>query len=154
MDEIIKCVKKLESSVYDGGAEDDALSKLESELEHKGFEDVDGEEAVLEDPEVINESLDSPYKQDESKELLHELKKLKPIVAGIEDTKQRKAISDSMAGMLRKSYGMPHSSKRNGYADIGKARQTYVKDSSPRKRAGVDLAALSAKIEADRLGIR
>ena len=64
----------------------DALDEMENKL---GTEDADGEEEVTVDPEKMNDS---------AKRKL--LKDIKPTIANIKDSKQRKAVADAFAKAL------------------------------------------------------
>lgn len=67
-----------------------SLDELEEEMAKEEVTDVDGEEAVTVDPEKINDSA--------RRELLRQVK---PIIAGVKDSKKRKKLADSFAKALR-----------------------------------------------------
>lgn len=86
--------KKVEDAMVNvmrkyGLIKDGAMAALD-EMENKlGTEDADGEEEVTVDPEKMNES---------AKRKL--LKDIKPTIANIKDSKQRKAVADAFAKAL------------------------------------------------------
>lgn len=86
--------KKVEDAMVNvmrkyGLIKDGAMSALD-EMENKlGTEDADGEEEVTVDPEKMNDS---------AKRKL--LKDIKPTIANIKDSKQRKAVADAFAKAL------------------------------------------------------
>ena len=89
-----------------------SLDELEKKLGEEETDDVDGEEKVTEDPEKINDS---------ARRLL--LKQVKPIIAGVKDSAQRKALADAFA----KSLGM--SNQTADYSAVLSASRSAVKDS-------------------------
>ena len=97
-----------------------ALDELENKLGKEETEDVDGEEEVTEDPAKMNDS---------AKRAL--LKKVKPIIAGVKDSKQRKILSDAFA----KSISMGTSTA--DYSKILSATRSAAKDSQIKKPASV-----------------
>ena len=91
-----------------------SLDELEEECEIT--KDEDGEESVTVDPEVINN--DSARR-----ELIREIK---PVIASIKDSKQRKKISDAFAKAIRLT-----TSTTTDYATIEKIKKSNVSDSKP-----------------------
>lgn len=89
-----------------------SLDELEKKLGEEETEDVDGEEKVTEDPEKINDSA--------CRQLL---KQVKPIIAGVKDSAQRKALADAFA----KSLGM--NKQTADYGAVFSASRSAVKDS-------------------------
>lgn len=89
-----------------------SLDELEKKLGEEETEDVDGEEKVTEDPEKINDSARRQL-----------LKQVKPIIAGVKDSAQRKALADAFA----KSLGM--NKKTADYGAVLSASRSAVKDS-------------------------
>ena len=89
-----------------------SLDELEKKLGEEETEDVDGEEKVTEDPEKINDSARRQL-----------LKQVKPIIAGVKDSAQRKALADAFA----KSLGM--SNQTADYSAVLSASRSAVKDS-------------------------
>lgn len=89
-----------------------SLDELEKKLGEEETEDVDGEEKVTEDPEKINDSARRQL-----------LKQVKPIIAGVKDSAQRKALADAFA----KSLGM--NKQTADYSAILSASRSAVKDS-------------------------
>lgn len=89
-----------------------SLDELEKKLGEEETEDVDGEEKVTEDPEKINDSARRQL-----------LKKVKPIIAGVKDSAQRKALADAFA----KSLGM--NKQTADYGAVLSASRSAVKDS-------------------------
>ena len=89
-----------------------SLDELEKKLGEEETDDVDGEEKVTEDPEKINDSARRQL-----------LKQVKPIIAGVKDSAQRKALADAFA----KSLGM--NNQTADYSAILSASRSAVKDS-------------------------
>lgn len=89
-----------------------SLDELEKKLGEEETEDVDGEENVTEDPEKINDSARRQL-----------LKQVKPIIAGVKDSAQRKALADAFA----KSLGM--NKQTADYSAVLSASRSAVKDS-------------------------
>ena len=89
-----------------------ALDELENKLGEEETTDVDGEEKVTEDPEKINDSARRQL-----------LKQVKPIIAGVKDSAQRKALADAFA----KSLGM--NKQTADYGAVLSASRSAVKDS-------------------------
>ncbi len=89
-----------------------SLDELEKKLGEEETEDVDGEEKVTEDPEKINDSARRQL-----------LKQVKPIIAGVKDSVQRKALADAFA----KSLGM--NKQTADYSAVLSASRSAVKDS-------------------------
>ena len=89
-----------------------SLDELEKKLGEEETDDVDGEEKVTEDPEKINDSARRQL-----------LKQVKPIIAGVKDSAQCKALADAFA----KSLGM--NNQTADYSAILSASRSAVKDS-------------------------
>lgn len=89
-----------------------SLDELEKKLGEEETEDVDGEEKVTEDPKKINDSARRQL-----------LKQVKPIIAGVKDSAQRKALADAFA----KSLGM--NKQTADYSAVLSASRSAVKDS-------------------------
>ena len=89
-----------------------SLDELEKKLGEEETEDVDGEEKVTEDPEKINDSARRQL-----------LKQVKPIIAGVKDSAQRKALAAAFA----KSLGM--NNQTADYSAVLSASRSAVKDS-------------------------
>ena len=89
-----------------------SLDELEKKLGEEETEDVDGEEKVTVDPEKINDSARRQL-----------LKQVKPIIAGVKDSAQRKALADAFA----KSLGM--NNQTADYSAVLSASRSAVKDS-------------------------
>ena len=89
-----------------------SLDELEKKLGEEETEDVDSEEKVTEDPEKINDSARRQL-----------LKQVKPIIAGVKDSAQRKALADAFA----KSLGM--NNQTADYSAVLSASRSAVKDS-------------------------
>lgn len=110
--------KKVEDAMVNvmrkyGLIKDGAMSALD-EMENKlGTEDADGEEEVTVDPEKMNDS---------AKRKL--LKDIKPTIANIKDSKQRKAVADAFAKALSIS-----TTTTNDYSSIMNIVKTNTKES-------------------------
>lgn len=110
--------KKVEDAMVNvmrkyGLIKDGAMAALD-EMENKlGTEDSDGEEEVTVDPEKMNDS---------AKRKL--LKDIKPTIANIKDSKQRKAVADAFAKALSIS-----TTTTNDYSSIMNIVKTNTKES-------------------------
>ena len=89
-----------------------SLDELEKKLGEEETDDIDNEEKVTEDPEKINDSARRQL-----------LKQVKPIIAGVKDSAQRKALADAFA----KSLGM--NNQTADYSAVLSASRSAVKDS-------------------------
>lgn len=97
-----------------------ALDELENKLGEEETSDVDGEEKVTEDPAKMNDAA--------KRELLRQIK---PIIANVKDSKQRKALSDAFAKT------MSFSTNTADYGQIFKAARFAAKDHEMKKPASV-----------------
>ena len=110
--------KKVEDAMVNvmrkyGLIKDGAMAALD-EMENKlGTEDADGEEEVTVDPEKMNDS---------AKRKL--LKDIKPTIANIQDSKQRKAVADAFAKALSIS-----TTTTNDYSSIMNIVKANTKES-------------------------
>ncbi len=110
--------KKVEDAMVNvmrkyGLIKDGAMAALD-EMENKlGTEDADGEEEVTVDPEKMNDS---------AKRKL--LKDIKPTIANIKDSKQRKAVADAFA----KALSIP-TTTTNDYSSIMNIVKANTKES-------------------------
>jgi hypothetical protein len=143
------CTDRLDA--MDAAREKDAdpLEKLEEELS-KRTDDIDVEAELIEpaaEIEAEDESADGEGMADVAgpvmpvsgrpKTLLNkdaalkEIKAMKPIIAEIADTKKRKAMADSMARLIRATYGLSTggqgNKKANNYAAIIETQQRNAK---------------------------
>lgn len=96
-----------------------ALDEAEKELSKKEEEDedIEGEEAVTVDPEKIN-----------SKDAAAMLRKVKPIIAGVKDSKSRKILADTFAKAL-----IGEKKTTADYASILSASREAAKDLMSKK---------------------
>jgi len=178
LEDVYKKIENLEA-VYKN--DKDPLEKLEEELVEELTEDGYEEEAVIADPETINEQSDDEYAVVEVEAViedkagpvmpdsgkpknpldknikdaaLKEIRKMKPIIAGIKDAKQRKMMADSMAKMIRATHGLP-SAKRTqggGYGGIVSAKQSNAKLHQDSRPKAVDYNEIAQRLEKERLG--
>lgn len=164
---IIERLDKLEAGAK--GADDDPLAELEKEVEaaagaeaaEKPVEEMDeGEEAA--DEETADEegaALDEAESCDEEtagEEATDEeapkttsagdraaiksaIRDAKKAVAGIKDPKQKKRVSDSIAKIIRQSYGIKPSTPKNSYAAINAVKSKKAKAADSGK--AIDLQA-------------
>lgn len=70
----------------------------------------------------------------------------KKAVAGIKDPKQKKRVADSMARIIRQSYGIKPSTPKNSYAAINTVKSKKAKAVDSGKR--VDLQARQSAYDA------
>lgn len=88
-----------------------ALDELEKEIvEGEETSDVDGEEAVTVDPETMNDTAAL-------------LRKVKPVIAGVKDSKQRKILADSFAKAIKMN------TKTADYSGVAKLAKANAADS-------------------------
>lgn len=92
-----------------------SLDALEEELEEdEDVEEVASEKEVTEDPEVIN-----------AQDARMLLRRVKPVIAGVKDSRQRKILADSFAKALK--LGKANTAD---YAAIYEATRSHAKDSA------------------------
>lgn len=90
----------------------ESLDELEENLGEEEVEDEMNEEEVTVDPEKMNDSL--------RRELL---RAVKPVIANVKDSRQRKILSDSFAKALKMN------KTSNGYSDAFNFAKSNAKDS-------------------------
>lgn len=157
--QILERLDKLESSK---GADEDELSKLEKEVSgqeeaEKPVEEMDEGEEKEENPEGEEASLDkckdeaSEEESTESEEkapaktsndnaaIKRAISDAKKAVAAIKDPKQKKIVADSMAKIIRQSYGITPSTPKDSYATINKVKSS--KQRTADKAKGINLEA-------------
>lgn len=124
-DSIVKVLRKY------GVIRDSAMKSLdELEEECDIVTDEDSEEEVTVDPEVIN--------NDSARREL--IRQIKPVIAGVKDSKQRKLLSDAFAKALKMQ-----KNTTVDYAAIEAIKKSNAKDSIPNTNANVDLGLEWAK---------
>lgn len=106
-----------------------ALDELENKLGEEETSDVNGEEAVTEDPSKMNDAA--------KRELLRQVK---PIIANVKDSKQRKVLSDAFAK------SMSFSTSTADYGKIFNAARAAVKDHEMKKPVSVSDADFGMQI--------
>jgi hypothetical protein len=144
---ILERLDRIEAATH--GADEDALEALEKEVTAEGeeavtkpveemdegeTEDEDGaaldedtsDEEAAEDEAAADEGAEEvPKSEAKDRAMRKAIRDAKAVVAGIKDPKQRKTVSDSMAKLIRQSYGIKSSTPRGSYAAINsvKSRQ-------------------------------
>lgn len=126
-DAMVKVLRKY-GLIKDGAME--SLDELEKKLGEEETDDVDGEESVTVDPEKMNDNA--------RRELL---KQVKPIIAGVKDSAQRKALSDAFAKSI--GFGMD---KTADYAKILESTKKSAQDAASQKKLPVDSADFGMEI--------
>lgn len=168
---IAERLAKLEAASVKG-ADDDPLAELEKEVAaaagaeaaEKPVDEMDDEEATDEEAEDADEdgaALDTAETSDEEtadeeapktssasdkaaiKSAINDAKKA---VAGIADPKQKKLVADSMAKLIRRSYGIKPSTPANSYATINAIKTKKAKATDSGK--SIDLAARQSAYDA------
>lgn len=156
---VIERLDRLEASTK--GTDDDPLAELEKEVEaavgaetaEKPVEEMDeGEEAADEetadedgaaldeaescdeetaDEEANDEEAPKTSSTSDKAVIKAAIRDAKKVVAGIKDPKQKKAVADSMAKIIRQSYGVKPTTPKNSYAAINavKTRKSKAADS-------------------------
>lgn len=148
---IAERLDKLEAGAAKG-ADDDPLAELEKEVEagseesaEKPVDEMDEEKAADEseentddgaaldeaektsDEECSDEDAEEEEPKSEAKDraaikkAIHDAKK---VVAGIKDPKQRKTVSDSMAKLIRQSYGVRSTTPKSSYSAINAVKRS------------------------------
>lgn len=166
--QILERLDKLESSK---GADEDELSKLEKEVSgqeeaEKPVEEMDkdegeekeenseGEEASLDeckDESSEEESTESEEKapaktSNDNAAIKRAISDAKKAVAAIKDPKQKKIVADSMAKIIRQSYGITPSTPKDSYAAINKVKSS--KQRTADKAKGINLEARQSAYDA------
>jgi len=124
--EIAELKKKAEKKEEPAG--EDAIDALEEELSNKGKEKKEEkavDELTGEVPTLSGEELpENPIPGADSAMALQMVRKMKPIIAGIKDTAQRKAATDAFVSSIRDLMVKPPvSQKTGGYGDMLKTRK-------------------------------
>lgn len=146
---IIERLDKLEAEAK--GTDDDPLAELEKEVEaaagaetvEKPVEEMDEEEAADESGAALDEAencdeepADEEAEDEEApktssasdraaiKSAINDAKKA---VASINDPKQKKLVADSMAKLIRRSYGVKATTPKNSYAAINAVKTKKAK---------------------------
>jgi hypothetical protein len=134
-------------SPKDEGALEELEKEVASESEEgvtKPVEEMDDEEtsdedgaAIDEDAEEMSDELpdgeDAPKSEASDRAVRKAIRDAKKVVAGIKDPKSRKTVADSMAKLIRQSYGIKPSTPRGSYAAINSVKSrnaTKVRDSA------------------------
>ncbi|MCM1059458.1 MAG: DUF2213 domain-containing protein [Eubacterium sp.] len=172
---IVERLDKIEAAA-NKGTDDDPLAELEKEVEaaagaenaEKPVEEMDeGEEAAdeetsdeggaaLDEAESCDEETTDEKTSDEEAPqtsstgdkaaIKAAIRDAKKAVAGIKDPKQKKAVADSMAKIIRQSYGIKPTTPKNSYAAINavKTKKARTADSSKE----INLAARQSAYDA------
>ena len=107
-DAMVKVLRKY-GLVHDSATK--ALDELEKEIvEGEETSDVNGEEAVTVDPETMNDTAAL-------------LRKVKPVIAGVKDSKQRKILADGFAQAIKMN------TKTADYSGVAKLAKANAADS-------------------------
>lgn len=165
--QILERLDKLESAK---GADEDELEKLEKEV--AGQEDVEkpveemdegkemleetadvskakldecGEEEAIDEETAEEETATAKTSKDKAviKKAISDAKKA---VAAIKDPKQKKIVADSMAKIIRQSYGIKPSTPKNSYAVINKVKSNKQRTADGAK--GINLEARQSAYDA------
>lgn len=170
LDKIEAILNKLVSA--NAGSDDDPLAELEKEVAaaagaeaaEKPVEEMDEGEATNEEAKAADEggaALDEAEATGEEatdeeapktssasdraavKSAINDAKKA---VAGIADPKQKKLVADSMAKLIRQSYGIKPTTPKNSYATINAVKTKKAKAADSGK--SIDLAARQSAYDA------
>lgn len=168
---IIERLDKLEAGAK--GVDEDPLADLEKEVEaatgaeaaEKPVEEMDeGEEAADEDTsdeegaalddeencdeEVADDEEESPKTTSagDRAAIKSAIRDAKKAVAGIKDPNQKKRVADSMARIIRQSYGIKPSTPKNSYAAINAVKSKKAKAVDSGKK--IDLQARQSAYDA------
>ena len=157
---VIERLDRLEASAK--GTDDDPLAELEKEVEAAGIEAAEkpveemdeGEEAA--DEETADEdgaALDEAENCDEETEdeeapktsstsdraaIKSAINDARKAVAGIKDPKQKKRVADSMAKLIRQSYGIRATTSKNSYTVINTIKTKKAKAADSRKAVSLE----------------
>lgn len=124
-DAIGRALKKY-GLIKDGAME--SLDELEEKLGEEKETDEDSEEGVIEDPEKMNDSAK-----------LRLIRKIKPIIADVKDSRSRKILSDSFVKAMNMN------SNTFDYGSLYSAAKSNVKDSVPKNDNDYDYGMEIAK---------
>lgn len=157
---VIERLDKLEASAK--GTDDDPLAELEKEVEaaveaesaEKPVEEMDEEEAADEDGAALDEaeSCDEETADEEADDeeapktssasdrsaIKSAINDAKKAVAGINDPKQKKLVADSMAKLIRQSYGIRATTPTNSYTVINAVKTKKAKTADSRKAVNLE----------------
>lgn len=134
-------LEKLESEV-EGGEEnaEKPVGEMDEgeETSDEGEETTDEEETADEDGAALDEAEETADEECEDEDTTDEepakttsdkaaikkaIRDAKKVVAGIKDAKQRKIVSDSMAKLIRKSYGIKATTSKSSYSQINAVKR-------------------------------
>ncbi|GHV35095.1 hypothetical protein FACS1894187_07060 [Synergistales bacterium] len=138
---LIEKVDRLDAALSVKPHDEDPLGELEKDLE------LNGEESVTKPVEEMKESSDEEPALDTDEEITDEeessggdtsegvadsnvrdaISQAKKQVAKIKDASVRRAVSDSMAKLIRQSYGIKPSTPKDSYGVIATAKQDNAK---------------------------
>lgn len=155
---------RLEASAK--GTDDDPLAELEKEVEaaveaesaEKPVEEMDeetaDEETADEDGAALDEaeSCDEETADEEADDeeapktssasdkaaIKSAIKEAKKAVAGINDPKQKKRVADSMAKLIRQSYGIRATTPKNSYTTINAVKTKKAKTADSKKAVSLE----------------
>lgn len=96
-----------ETSDEDGAALDEAEETADEECEDEDTEDEEAQQSEAKDRAAIKKAI----------------RDAKKVVAGIKDAKQRKIVSDSMAKLIRQSYGIKATTPKSSYSRINAVKR-------------------------------
>lgn len=113
-------------------AEDEDIAEDNDEI--TADDDVAEDDDITEDEDIETSDEETTASAADKKVMLKLIRNIRPVVAKMEDGKQKKAVTDSLIKMARATSGKSRTPKKNGYAAIMKAKQRHtsqflVKDS-------------------------
>lgn len=124
--------------------ETDALDQLETELKQpEKKEEGLHEEAVTVEPEDVNGEEETVV---DHAALLEQIGTLKPIIAQIKDSEQRKKTADTFANVLRQQAGMTTDNSNQEYGMVYQAAMNQAKEKKVAADAAQDERALGRDI--------
>ncbi|MFV0240202.1 MAG: DUF2213 domain-containing protein [Lacrimispora sphenoides] len=124
---LLKRFDKMEAAM--NNKDEDPLEELEKEITGEEVvtvpvEEMDNDEEETEDEdgaaldEDVTDEEEAPKSEAKDRAMRKAIRDAKTVVAGIKDPKQRKTVSDSMAKLIRQSYGINPSTPKGSYAAI------------------------------------
>ena len=147
-DNVQKLSDELAEMKSGAATDNDPLAALEQEIAQELSDDESGEEEHAVDPDLIDEeptsdensTNDEGETEDEEptadeeqgastadkERVLAEIRRMKPIIAGIKDKKAKKTMADSLTRMARTSLGTK-GTRKNGYKAMNDARANALK---------------------------
>lgn len=122
MDEEKATTESEENTGDDGAALDEAEETSDEECSDEGTEGEEEPKSEVKDSAAIKKAISDAKK----------------VVAGIKDPKQRKTVSDSMAKLIRQSYGVRSTTPKSSYSAINAVKRKKSRAADSRQEMNIE----------------